>query len=397
MDLIEKFVDLTNTGLAPERYRRWSAMVMIAVALDRRVWTSIRRGMPLFPNLFVLLVARPGVGKTMALLPARACVETQKYVGLSPDSITHERFVQLLGERAAARNDENVLASKATMALILSEWGTFLRSPDNDDLAMLAQIYDCGDYSADTISRGLDTVENLYINILAGCTPAWFSEGFPPNSYEQGLPTRMHFIYSDEVAAEFQPDFEFTEDPLISGTSIADEFYQDLDAISQIKGFVRWSMEAGKCFNAWKKTGFAPKPTDPMLQGYNSRRAIHAAKIAVLVAIARHPKKLEIELADFERALEILLEAEPDMSKALSAAGGNIYQLRVESIAQFVSTQYKETGKPVLEWKVRQKLGKLVPPNMLRTIIDEMIAQQIVRAIAGTKPPNRKLSPGVMK
>ncbi len=229
-DLIEKFVTLTDNGLAPERYRRWAALVMIAAILDRRVWTSIRPGMPLFPNLFVLLVAKPGVGKTMAILPARSCVETQSHVGLSPDSITHERFVAMLAERAEVLDPEEEMPThRATIALMLSEWGTFLRSPDNDDLAMLAQLYDCGDYSAETISRGLDNAESLYVNIIAGCTPAWFAEGFPPNSYEQGLPTRMHFIYSNELATGDQPDFEFSDDPLVVGRTVADKLLQELD------------------------------------------------------------------------------------------------------------------------------------------------------------------------
>lgn len=398
MDLIEKFVTLTDNGLAPERYRRWAALVMIAAVLDRRVWTSIRPGMPLFPNLFVLLVARPGVGKTMAIIPASKCVETQSHVGLSPDSITHERFIQLLGERAKELDaEEEMPTHRATMALMLSEWGTFLRSPDNDTLSMMAALYDCDKYSAETIGRGLDNAENLYINIIAGCTPAWFAEGFPPNSYEQGLPTRMHFIYSDELPTDEQPDFEFSDDPLIVGKSIADKLWQDLDKIASLRGFVRWSIEAGKHFNAWKKKDFAPKPTDPLLQGYNSRRAIHAAKIAMLVAVARHPEKLEILLGDLKRAFEILFEAEPFMSRALSAAGGNVYQLRMESIFMFVNERFKDTKKPVPEYEVRQRLSKLVPPNILRTIIDEMLMQQVVRAQAGSKAPNRKLTPGVMK
>jgi len=399
IDLIEKFVKLTDNGLSPERYRRWAALVMIAATLDRRVWTSIRAGMPLYPNLFVLLVARPGVGKSMAILPARSCVETQHQVGLSPSSITHERFVQLLAERADIRDpEEEIPTRRATMALMLSEWGTFLRTPDNDELAMLADIYDCDTYSADTISRGLDNAENLYVNIIAGCTPAWFAEGFPPNSYEQGLPTRMHFIYSEETATDKQPDFEFSnDDPLTTGTSIADKLWTDLDKISSLRGFMRWSTDAGMAFNEWKKADYPPKPTDPLLQGYNARRAMHVAKIAVIIAVARHPNKLEIALIDLQRAFEILFEAEPHMSKALSAAGGNIYQLRVESIAQFVNARFRETGKSVPEWEVRQQLGKLVPPNLLRTIIDEMINQQIVRHVPGTNAPNRKLRPGVMK
>jgi hypothetical protein len=397
-DLIEDFVRETDTGVSPERFRRWSALVLIAAALDRRVWTSIRPGLPLFPNLFVLLVAPPGVGKSTAMFAAREILETQQQVGLSPDSITHERFVALLSERAKELDPESEMpAHRATLALFLSEWGTFLRNPDNDTLAMMAHIYDCKDFSAETIGRGTDYAENLYINILGCCTPAWFAEGFPPNSYEQGLPTRMHFIYSSEMQVADTPDFEFSADPTTSGTTIADKFWQRVDKISALRGFMPWTQEAGIAFNDWKQGGFKPLPLDPLLSGYNARRALHAAKIAMIVAVARHPEDLRILLSDLERAWEILFEAEPFMAKALSAAGGNIYQLRVEAIANYVEAKFRETKKAVPEWEVRQRLGKMIPPQLVKTIIDEMIMQQVIRAVAGPKAPLRNLRPGVMK
>ena len=133
----------------------------------------------------------------MALLSSRAVLKTQPHVHLAPSSSSHERFIQMLKERTESPETvDGVPRRRATVALVLSEWGTFLRKPENDTLSMLAHIYDCEDYEAETISRGKDFAENLYVNILAGCTPAWFAEGFPPNSYEQGLPTRMVMVYA---------------------------------------------------------------------------------------------------------------------------------------------------------------------------------------------------------
>ncbi len=401
MDLIEEFVRRTDTGLSPERYRRWTALVTIAAVLDRRVYTAIRAGKALYPNLYVLLVGPPGEGKTMAIDAGRALVETQTHVSLAPDHTSYESFIQQLSKRAEELDAEEELPRRrATLALMLSEWGTFIRVPENDQLAMLAHVYDCGDYKAQTISRGIDHAENLYINIIAGCTPAWFAEGFPPNSYEQGLPTRIVLVYEESAGkADITPAFvsSMDKDPLAEANKLTEFFWPHLNKLAALRGFVPWDEKALAGLNSWKLRGYEPRPDDPMLVGYCKRRHLNVAKIALIFALARHPETMKIFLSDFESAKAMLLDTEVNMPKALNAAGGNIYQMRIDSVALYIEKRYLETQKPVPEWEVRQKLGKMVPPPLLRTILDEMINQQRIRAWEGTKAPHRKLTPGVVK
>ena len=399
MDFISDFLAATDNGLSPERFRRWAGLVTVAAILDRRVWTSIRPGKVLFPNIFGLLVAPPGTGKSMALVSAREVLKTQPHVALSPDSITHARFIEMLSERAGmVETVDGVPRKRATAALVLSEWGTFLRKPENDTLSMLAHIYDCEDYEAETISRGKDFAENLYVNILSGCTPAWFAEGFPPNSYEQGLPTRMVFVYSDAPLTGDTPNFAFRDDPSAeTAMTVEKVMWGQAEAIATARGFVAWSAEAADAMNEWKRVDFTPKPSDPMLRGYCERRPLQVAKLAVLVAMSRHPERLVVEVGDFEEAKRTLLEVEPDMPKALKAAGGNTFQLRMEAVYQFVLAEWRQTKTPVDEYRLRQRLSRMVPPHMLATIVDAMVDQKMLRADPTTRSPDRRLTPGVVR
>lgn len=396
-DFIERFVELTDTGLSPPHYRRWAALAAVATVLDRQVFTSLRAGVPLYPNIFVLLVGPAGSGKSKAIEPARDLLLAFDHIELAPDSMTHERFVQRLGERSSEHQSSGpVPYAQASMGLFLSEWGTFLRRPDNDTLAMMATIYDCVDYKASTIKRGTDDAQNCYVNILAGCTPAWFAEGFPPNSYDQGLPTRIFYIWTDYVPNEDTPDFDFGAG-LSKPKWESMELYKMLAKISEAKGVITWSPGAAALFNAWKAEGFAPAPTDPMLRGYSSRRAMHVAKLSMLCAMSTHPKHLKIETDDLERAMGILFEAEINMPKCLNAAGGNTFRLREEAVIDYVEARYRITGgKPVPEWEIRQKLGRMVPPNFVTTIMDGIVSSQQVRVVGG-KAPARLLKPGVRK
>ena len=379
MDLIEEFVRRTDNGLAPERYRRWAALVMVAAVLDRRVYTAIRSGKVLFPNLYVMLVGPSGRGKTMAIEAARDLLETQAHVGLAPDYASYQSFIKRLGERAQMVDaEESMPRRRATMALMLSEWGSFMNKPDNAHLAVMAHVFDCKDFKADVLCRDLDNAENLYINICAGVVPDWFAVGLPANSFKQGFPARLILVYEQfKGDTDDTPSFEceINDDPEVRKRAFIMSLLPALEKLAAVRGFMTWTAEALAELNHWKSEGYVPVPTDTMLEGYTTRRFLFVSKLAMLCAVSSHPGDMTIKLPDFKRAKALLLDVEPAMPKALSAAGGNIYQSRMEAVATFVERRYIQTKRYVPEWEVHQKLGNLVPPNLLPGIIDSMVTR----------------------
>jgi len=133
---------------------------------------------------------------------------------------------------------------------------------------------------------------------------------------------------------------------------------------------------------------------DPLLGGYNTRRDMHAGKLALIVALGRGARS--IRLADLEIAWEYMFEAEVDMPKALSNAGGNIYRMQEETVIAFVEKEYVRTQKPIHEREVRRRLGRIVSTTMIAKIVDELFAQGRMKQMYAemNKTPNRLLKPG---
>lgn len=65
MDWIDAFIRYTAPLPSPEIFRRWAAISGVAGALERRVFTRLA-GRPIYPNLYALMVAPPGVGKCLS-------------------------------------------------------------------------------------------------------------------------------------------------------------------------------------------------------------------------------------------------------------------------------------------------------------------------------------------
>lgn len=392
MDLIKDFLALTDNGLSPQTFRTWAILPAIGAMLNRKVWTTIRKGAPIYPNLFVLLVGPPGSGKSVAVDAARSLLQTQSQLEIAPSSTSYEMFIHTLSERS------KVLGEPASSALFLSEWGTFMRNPEPDFCAMMADIFDCKDYKHAVLSREEDIVKDAFVNICACCTPAWFAEGFPPNSYEQGLPTRFQFVYCDTKPDSAADDFCFDptpsdplDDPMINA------LFPLLSAITDMRGYIPWDAAAASLANKWKRAGMPPMPTDPMLTGYNTRRPLHIAKLCMIVVAARHPERPIIERPDLECAMEMLFAVETNMPIALQFSGGNPYQLRIGQLYNFVERRFAaRNAKAVPEWEVRQHVSKLVAPNMVSVLIDQAVASKRLNIISGTKSPLREFKPGMV-
>ncbi len=399
--LVEDFVKSTVNTTSPENFRRWSGIGMVGGALSRRVWTMTLPGLPIFSNMFIMLVAPPSVGKTLAMQAARGLLEGivdehgTLCIAFSPDEVTRERLVEHMGE--VFKKDCEV-GSRSYFALI-SDFGTFMPEPDTKLLQGLSHIWDCPEtpVTKETKSSGKDRLWFPYMSMLAGVQPAWFEHGFPKSSYEMGMPSRTFFIHAKKEDAEPPRFFE-------KGAQVenARKFTGRLQEIAGLwRGFVPFNPEAQREFVDWHEAGMLPMPDDPILEGYCGRRAHHVGKLALIAAAAAHPSRLTITPKDFAQAQRWMFAAELTMPQALVAAGGNIYRTREDHVLQYVRAEFAKTGKPIAERRVRAVLGTMVSSTIIGQLIDEMIKQgrlktRLTPGAERAEPGNRLLKPGGM-
>lgn len=378
---ISQFVKEAKIIPSPFRFKLWSGLFAVGAALGRRVWTEIEPGEPLYPNLYVMLVAEPAIGKSRAMKPARRLLAKLPNVALSPDEITKERFIQQLGELFFPQ----LGASETTYAAFVSEWGTFMEAGDKKFMQQLSGLWDCPDiYERETKNAGNDHLEKPVLNMIAGVQPSWFLDGFPPDAFEMGLPTRIMFVWAeaaDKPPRVYGKGVPFNGDRLLGG----------LTSITRRAGLVPMSPPAMAALQRWADDGQPPAIIDPMLRGYAGRRDLTATKLALIVAMARGHST--IEASDLAAGFALMFDMEADMHKAVAAAGGNLYRLREVSVANYVRDRFAATKRFVPEWELRQQMGRQLAMYMLEAVIDGLVDSKQLTVVAGKKP-SRMFRPG---
>lgn len=372
---IESFVDHTDNLEAPEIFRRWSAIGILAATLERKVWVNVPGSGPLYPNLYTFLVGHAGLGKSKAIKAA-----VQFYADL-PDprpmtatSVTMASLTDHLVEfkRQVVRHPEPILEYN-TAFIVADELSAFMAEyKDNGLIPGLTALYDCGAYSQSRRTKDLRIIlERPQVNILTGTTPSNLLLFIPDYAWEQGFTSRILMIYADTKPSINVWKTPIKEPPL--------DMLYDLAVINMTSGQLAWEPAWAEAMNDWKQTGEKPRPDHPKLKWYNERRYAHLIKLSMISSLDRS-NELLLRKEDFARALGWLLDAEQQMSAIFQATGQGLDARVIEDVLHFVQ---KTGDRGMSEHLVIREIAKRgVPVHNVRRVVEVMEQSGQIKAVS---------------
>src|SRR6185312_6467643 len=196
---IESFIEATENEHTPKIYRKWAAISLLAAAMEQKVW--VRTSSNLYPNLYILIVGHPGVGKTRIIRVVRSLATDLTGLHVAPISLTFAALVDCLD--GAKRNWIVPGAAEPysfnSLYICAGEFGAFMHKYDNEMIDGLAAFYDPDPYQQ--VRRTMEhkpVIESPQINMLAGVTPQNLLHFMPERAWGQGFTSRVIMVFSDE-------------------------------------------------------------------------------------------------------------------------------------------------------------------------------------------------------
>lgn len=387
-------MSLTANVNSPMLFRQWAAIALVGGAVERRVWMTTSQGVAfhkLCPNLYVMLVAPPGVGKAIVEfireLWREARVPNTKLAAfkVAPDNMTKAALIDRL-----SKSKQTFLPPKGktmefhSLLVAAEEFGVLLPAWDNEFLGTLNKIYNNPPSYSEERRHGPAqeiTFDAPCLNIFGGVQPGWLGNIMPEEAWNMGFMSRMLLIYSGKGIE--QDLFSTVQYPM----SLHKKIVTRLEALSTAYGAMQWSPEVIAELEQWydQGRGCKPVPEHSKLAYYNNRRPLHVMKLAMISSLARNVD-LIVQTYDLKRAWAWLFEAEKHMPDIFREMTGKSDTQVIEELHFFLTQEWsRHNGKPVHEAKLFDFLRARVPSDKLEKIMQIAERSNVIVRMANTQ------------
>lgn len=283
----------TRSDCPPDFFTH-AGMVALATALGNRVWSD-GWSRNIYPNLWVVVIAPSGYGKSVPLDYASDLLKMAGFHdNILPDSFSGEALYQ-------------VLAKEAVGVFFLQEFAAFMGALGRDYNAgamnWLTAIYDVPDTEKRTLANREYILQKPTVSILGASSPAWFSETYKGSHLGGGFLAR--FIFCPAKVAGTAIDFPGPRD---RGREVA--LADHLRQVAELRGRADFD-GVERTFNHWQTAArrHLRNNCPEEFSGIRSRAGLMVRKAAMLFHVSRDPTNLRITEDDLSNAIKYVERA----------------------------------------------------------------------------------------
>lgn len=377
-DLISSFIEYARPYNAGKHFIEWGAVWMVGTTGGRAVGTKLR-GQHVAPNLFALLVAGPGSGKSQTVRAVKSVLLPATGISTIPASVTRAALQDYMQDNLKTRlaPDGSQIPSNECIALS-DEMQGILPEHDIGHLTLYNELYDIQSvYKARTRSHGEINLQSPYCSIITGAQPAYLATTLPEQAWGMGFMSRSILVF--DLPRERTSAFEHAD---VDHTLQA-KIIHDLKQIKMLHGWFRWEAKAKALYEEWwVKHGGPPIPSNKRLQmGYNARRDLHFFKLAMVFSLSR-TNDLIVSLEDARRAIVLLTETESRMRHIFNEMAATGVSAAYGDVIDAVRVRAADGGA-MDEAELVHMLMDRYQPTQVKVLIEQLITSNVLKMVPG--------------
>jgi energy-coupling factor transporter ATP-binding protein EcfA2 len=343
---------------APDSFIVWSALSLIGATLKNK--TCFEMGTyTVYPNLYVILVAPPGVGKGTALhiiddlineTKPNKVINTIKYRNTT-ESILIDIFNGWQTPLSFV-NQQIVVGKPDHSCLCLStEIRTLLGSSDWM-LEFLEEAWSETTYESKTKNKGAVDINEMCFSLLAASVPDFLRQVGREYSSKMvitgGFSARCLFIYAEKASKDLSLDTPFLKSNAKSKATY-DMLINDLRDMAQVQGkFVADTAAKIMCETFLKKNRLAIEKEDSeVVANARARAKANVVKLAMVFSASRG-NSMTINQIDMFNAIAAVEGVIDNLSRLFRGAGENVDGAACARVEDFIERVGKVSRKELL-------------------------------------------------
>lgn len=371
--------DYSEETETPLHFWTWAGLFVLSAAVQRKVWTPFGQK-KLFPNLYVMIIAPPGLARKASPLTFAKKVLGDIQMPIFVDSPSKRAFTKHLDSLSKrchfTLNIEGVQVSQAQSPLscISPELSSFFALDIKGMVEILTDIYDCPDtWDYMTAGSGEDKIISPYITCLFASTPMWIAGNLPQEAIGGGFTRRCVIVYGDQAKKSISL-------PPPPEDKIYRAMVQDLQQIANLKGPVEWTPAAFDIYDQWYQTlkEKLKMVSDERIQPFLSEVHSIAIKTAILAHIAKSDQ-LFIEPEDMLLSIGLLEKVIETAGKAFSSHGRSLSAIDTDRVMNQIAISKTTTLAELLRFNYRN-----TDKTQMAQILDTLEGMDRIKRVCDT-------------
>lgn len=309
MTWIDSLLDTTKFAESPKSFFYWSGLATISAVVKNRIWLD--KGIyKLYPNIYVLLIAKSGLRKGYPVSLSKQLV----YMVNNTKIIAGRSSIQaIIQELSKARKTDAGLVNEACAYINSGEMASSLVR-DQDALTILTDLYD-GHYNKEwknvLKSTGTETLKNVNLTLLGALNQPHFEDMMTEKDISGGFIARCIVVLEERRALK-NSLLRVTQQVSI------EELATHLNELAKLEGPMKIEEEAIQAFESWYDT-FEPEAIDDRT-GTANRIHDQILKVAMLLSLSRDTS-MTIMREDIEEAMQNCLATSSVIRRIISGKG----------------------------------------------------------------------------
>lgn len=333
-NFVDYYLEYTQSAESPTEFFRWSALTTLAAVARDNVYHEhlLKRT---YPNMYVVLFAKSGAARKS--VPCDIAYKLVREIN-NTTCIAGRTSIQYAIKRLSEgfTTDQGTVLSGASGFLYSEELSSFIVKDDHT-IDLLTTLFDYHEkWESSTITGDTRKLENVCLTLLAGTNDALFAKVYNKDAAYGGLLGRTLIIKGDKARRKnslmYATGAELSREPLVT----------HLKNVARLRGPMKFSEEAAAYYDKWyNETDFFKHDSET---GLEARLHTHVLKVAVLLALAQAPIKMEVQRQHVQDAIDLILELLPNYRLFGSSSGAAPEAMQTAMILQEL---LRQQGRPV--------------------------------------------------
>lgn len=381
-NFLDAYLQYADDGFVPPQFNLWSALSIVAGALERRVWLPWNDTFAYYPNIYVLLVSMPGDGKSVALNKAvdllQEANKKTSNLNIMPNQVTEAKFIELMGNGRSfteRRGEKEIIHRQNAGYYWASEASNSLKNVFGDFIACLTDYYDCPpNWERATKKDGKPIrLTNVCMNLLAGSTFDYLGKLVSDENIMGGFASRLIYVVSKNKQVNVQPFQLGGFDAKVEAERriYREALIEDLSAIARMVGPMSAEPAFGRAWEAWypEFETARRKLESEKTQSILARTNTNILKVAMLLSAAESDDRI-LKLRHWERAMELVQKLQTEAPGVFRQARAQSSQKSAGNLASIILHAIESS--PGVDFETLK--GRIVAKGHQMRNIDETIS-----------------------